>query len=444
MDIIIAGAGTVGFRLATTLSIRHNVTVIDNNADALNLLQESIDILPVIGNAEDPLTYRSLLDKEVDLFIAITDSDETNIISCLIVDEGLKVKDKIIRLRNTFFAKSSIPERLGNTIAVFPVMRTANAVRPLIEYPKARSVKKLNKSHLRLVSIRMQHGDIDNTDNIRIETVTSDKVIVVGIERERTFFIPSDDEILMPGDLIYFFGDLKEVEAVSSRIDAKMPKKIRKVVIYGASPLGIEIAKSLSRPDVAIKVLEEDLQRCHIASETLQGDATVINSHYGDQRLIEEEGLKDADMLIATSKNDEENIVRCIEAKEYGIEKVVAINNDMQHYALMHKLGLVVVRGAKNNAYYSIIEKIGSSSIVNSRLFCGGSAVTLTRTIYPNSRLIGKSVSPFRKGACLSILIRGGEMTRFDAPFIIQEGDDIMAFTTADGQEKVRRWIYDL
>lgn len=444
MDIIIAGAGTVGFRLATTLSIRHNVTVIDNNADALNLLQESIDILPVIGNAEDPLTYRSLLDKEVDLFVAITDSDETNIISCLIVDEGIKVKEKIIRLRNTFFAKSSIPERLGNTEAVFPVMRTANAVRPLLKYPKAQSVKKLNQSSLRLVSIRMQHIDMDDTDNIRIETVVSDKVKVVGIERERNFFIPTEDEVLVPGDLIYFFGDLKEVETVSSRIDAKMPRKIRKVVIYGASPLGIEIAKSLSRPDVTIKVLEEDLHRCQIASETLQSSATVINSRYGNQRLLEEEGIKDADMLIATSKNDEENIVRCIEAKEYGIEKVVAINNDMEHYALMHKLGLVVVRGAKNNAYYSIIEKIGSSNIVNSRLFCGGSAVTLTRTIYPNSKLIGKSVTPYPKDGCLSILIRDEEMTLFDAPFIIQEGDDIMAFTTADEEEKVKRWIYRL
>ena len=145
-------------------------------------------------------------------------------------------------------------------------------------------------------------------------------------------------------------------------------------------------------------------------------------------------------MLIASSKNDEENIVKCIEAREYGVERVVAINNDMEHYALMHKLGIIVVRGPKNNAYYSIIEKIGSSSIVNSRLFCGGSAVSLTRTIYPHSSLIGKAVTPYTNRECLSLYLRNGRMSLFNEPVVAQNGDLIMAFTIASEEEKVKKW----
>ncbi len=441
MEIIIAGAGMVGFRLATTLSVKHNVTVIDKNVDAINMLQEQIDIFSVIGNVEDPLTYNSLLGKNVDLFIAVTDSDETNIISCLIIDESVKVKDKIVRLRNSFFAKSSIALKLGITEAVFPITRTADSVKSLLEFPKANSVKRVNQSDLRLISIRAQHKA---QDYITTQMFNTEQFSVIGIERNKEFFIPKFDEVIKPNDLVYFFGNPKEIKSMCSRMDTQMPKIIKNIIVFGADPLGIEIAKKLVAPSVSIKLIERNLEKCKIAAQILQNDVTIISSQYGNERLIKEEGLQNADMMIATSKNDEENIVKCIEAKEYGVEKVVAINNDPQKYALMHKLGIVVVRGQKNNAYYSIIEKIGSSSIVNSRLFCGGSAVGLTRIIYADSTLIGKIISPYKYDGPYCIYIRADRIFIFDEPFTVEADDYIMAFCKVEEEEKVGKWIYAL
>lgn len=441
VDIIIAGAGTVGFRLATTLSEKHNVTVIDKNAEALNRLQESIDILPVIGNAEDPLTYQSLLDKDADLFIAITDSDEANIISCLIADEFIKVDKKIIRLRNAFFAKCTIAQKLGITEAVFPIARTAHAVKSLLEFPEASSVKKPNKSDLLLISIQVEY---EAADSLSTAAINSDQITVVGIEREKQFFIPKEDEILKPDDRIYLYGVQKAIRSVCSNVNTKMPKEIKKIVIFGADTLGIEIAKSLVQPGIAVKLIDKNLEQCKIAAEILKDDVSVINSKYGDYRVIKEERLKDADMLIASSKNDEENMIKCIEAKEYGVDKVIAINNDVEHYALMHKLGIVAVRGPKNNAYYSIIEKIGSSSILSSRLFCGGSAVALTRTVHTASDLVGKTVLPYPHDDCLCLCIRDNKIVPFKDSIVVLSDDYIMAFTTATEEEKVKKWIYAL
>jgi len=441
MEIVIAGAGMVGFRLSTTLSIKHNVTVIDKNADAINMLKEQIDVFSVIGNVEDPATYHSILGKKVDLFIAVTDSDETNIISCLIIDEGLQVKDKIVRLRNSFFAKSSIALKLGITQAVFPIVRTANVVKSLLEFPRASSVKTLTQGDFRLVSIRAEHN---HQDHIVAHSLNSSQFCIIGIERDKEFFIPKADDVLKPNDLVYFFGTLKEIKATCADMDIKMPKKIKNIVIFGGDALGIEIAKKLITSGVNIKLIEKNLNKCKLASEILQNDVTIINSQYGSERLIKEEGLEDADMIIATSKNDEENIVKCIEAKEYGVEKVVAINNDPQKYALMHTLGIVVVRGQKNNAYYSIIEKIGSSSIVSSRLFCGGNAVELTRIIYPDSKLIGTVISPYGDDHANCIYMRAGKMYVFNAPFVAEKDDYIMAFCTFSEEEKVKKWIYAL
>ena len=441
MEIIIAGAGMVGFRLATTLSVKHNVTVIDKNVDAINMLQEQIDIFSVVGNVEDPSTYSSILGKQIDLFIAVTDSDETNIIACLIIDEGLQVKDKIVRLRNAFFAKSSIALKLGITESVFPIMRTANSVKSLLDFPKANSVKKLNQSDFRLISIRAQHKP---QDYITAQSHNSDQLLVIGIERNKDFFIPKPNDVIKPNDLVYFFGAPKEIKSMCSHVDSKMPIQIKKIVIFGADSLGIEIAKKLVAPGVSIKLIERSLEKCKLAAEILQNDVTIISSQYGNDRLIKEEGLQNADMIIATSKNDEENIVKCIEAKEYGVEKVVAINNDPQKYALMHKLGIIVVRGQKNNAYYAILEKIDSSSVVHARLFCGGSAVALTRIIYSGTELIGKIIQPYSRSEPYCIYIRGGKVFAFTESLLVEENDYIMAFCTIIEEQKVKKWIYAL
>ncbi len=441
MEIIIAGAGMVGFRLATTLSVKHNVTVIDKNADAINMLQEQIDIYSVVGNVEDPATYNSVLGKKIDLFIAVTDSDETNIISCLIVDESLQVKDKIVRLRNAFFAKSSIALKLGITESVFPITRTANSVRSLLDFPKANSVKKLNQNNFRLISIRAQHKP---QEYILAHSLNTQELIMVGIERNKEFFISSEKDVLKPNDLIYYFGAPKAVKDMCSRMDTKMPKEIKKIVIFGADSLGIEIAKKLVAPGVSIKLIERNLEKCKLAAEILQNDVAIISSQYGNDRLIKEEGLQNADMMIATSKNDEENIVKCLEAKEYGVEKVVAINNDPNKYALMHKLGIVVVRGQKNNAYYAILEKIDSSSVVHARLFCGGSAVAFTRIIYPETDLIGKIIRPYSGSNIHSVYIRGEKIFVFSEPLLVEENDYIMAFCTIIEEQKVKKWIYAL
>ena len=437
MDIIIAGAGRVGFRLAKTLCTKHNVTVIDQNEDALNRLQESIDILAIVGNIENPKTYDLLVDKESDLFIAVTDMDETNIISTLIADETIKVKDKIIRLRNEFFAKSSISKRLGITASVFPFNLSANSVKSLLDFPKANNIKTFNDFEQKLISVRA-------TSSISLENVVSESIKVAGIERDGEFFIPNLYETTQKDDLVYLFGNEKDIRELCSQLEPQMPEDIQNIVIFGADMLGVEIAKLLSNYDVSIKIIEKDIDKCQKASNVLQENVTVINSKYGEHQLFKEENLDNADMLIATSKNDEENIIKCLEAKEYKIKKVVAINNDLEHYYLMHKLGIVAVRGPKTNAYYSILEKISSSSIINQRKYCGGKGVLISRKIYKDSLLLDTFIRPLEVPNCCSFIIKNDKIEDFDKTSEVEVGDVILAFGTNEDTDKIEKWINSL
>jgi len=441
MDILIAGAGKVGFELARALSSSHNVIVADKNAEALERLQELIDIMPVIGDIEDPQTYRALSGTRADIFIAVTDSDEANLLSTLIAGDMIHIEKKLIRLKNSYFANAGIVETLGITEPVFPFSLSAETIRLLLHYPEANNVKKFMGSRAKLISIRVDNPDFEEKS---IELFENERVKIVGIERNKQFVIPQGTEMIQHHDLLYFLGEGKVVEKLYSRLDLKMPLKVRSAVVFGAKQIGLEISSILIEEGVSVKVIEKDMELCKRASEKLQERALVINSHYDEAILYEEEGLESADMVIATGNQDEENIVRSLQAKERGIPKVVAINNEQKYYDLIHKLEIIAARGPRTSAYYAILEKIASKSVISEKHFCGGSGIVLSRKIFHQSPLVGKKISPSSMGEMIVLQERDGIFLPDLPEVVLMEGDTIFLFVPASLEDKGKAWISSL
>jgi len=278
-----------------------------------------------------------------------------------------------------------------------------------------------------------------------INDLNNSNLSVVGIERDRLFFIPTTDEQIQKDDLIYLFGSTQAIKPVLEKLDSKMPSSIKKVAIFGANKLSQEIAKVLVENKVEVKIIAKNVLQCEEALQELQGRVSVINSSYEDHRFFDEEGIKNADMVISTNSEDEKNIIKCIEAKEHGIEKVVAINNDAEYYNLMHKLGVIALRGNKSEAHYAILEKISSSLVVKHRQFCGGSGVVFTRRIYSDSKLIGKTIKPLNIQNTILLLLRGGEIHReIPAETTILQDDIFVLFGTKSDKQEMQTWIYSL
>ncbi len=439
MNIIIAGAGRVGYELARLLSLHHSVTVIDRNAKALQRLQESIDILPVEGDIEDPDTYKRFIDKESDLFIAVTDNDEANLLSTLIADDAIELSRKFIRLRNPNFAKTKVCDRLGIDEAFYPMELTSEAVAILLRYPHANNVKRFEYTDNVLISLRV-------TVDSSIDIPKSDNYIVVGVERDKSLFIPTDDMMLQQNDLVYLFGQEVAIRQKCKELDVLSPSEIERSIIFGADELGVSIAKALIKEDIEVKIIEKSLELCHIADEKLGGSAMTLSCKYGTATLFEEEGLSHANMAIAATEDDEYNIVKCLEAREHGIEKVMAVNNEIEYYNVMHSLGIVVIRGPKINALNAIIEKINSSHVITERKFCGGKGQIYLRRVFSTSHLVGKKLKlPKKIDDIIFILIRDGSLIRLESePLFIEEGDIIVLFTTSNEANRVHEWIHGL
>jgi len=437
MNIIIAGAGKVGFNLAKALCVGHNVTIIDKNSEALHRIQESLDILPMKGDVEDSKTYQSFVDKKVDLFIAVTNVDNVNLISTLMAESVLEIDRKFVRLQNHFFGDTLIEEKLNIDRMIFPIKLASQGIASLLNYPKANNVKFFKYTEHRLISVRA-------SKDIQPLKITSERFTIIGVERNKEFIIPFNNQEIQPNDLVYFFGLEDDIRTICSQLETSEISDIQKCVIFGGGELAISIAKALLEIGRDVKLVEKDLELCEWANEELGGKVSVINSKYGTIDLFEEEGLSNADFFIAATNNDEYNIIKCLEAQEKGINKVVAINNEMEYYNLMHSLGIIVARGPKMSAYNTIMEHISSSGVVIQKSFCGAKAVIFIRKIFSNSKLIDKKVKPIKTTNANLFYLRDENLYHFNDKVTLIEGDCIVAFSNAKDSAKVKQWIYEL
>ncbi len=437
MNIIIAGAGKVGFNLAKTLSIGHNVTIIDKNSQALDAIQESLDILPLRGDVEDANTYKSFIGQEIDLFIAVTNIDNVNLVSAMMVDATLHVKRKFVRVQKYFFQEQIIQKKLDVEKVIFPLKLASRAVSSLLKYPKANNVKFFKYTPYKLISIMVSSTTLP-------QTLRSDVFKIVGIERKKKFFIPDENVEILPNDLVYFFGDENEIRQVCLKLDLDNSLDIQKCVVFGGGELGIAISKELLKVTKEVKLVEKDLKLCEIADEELRGKVSIINYKYGSHDIFEDEGLESADIFVAATNNDEYNIIKCLEAKESGIKKVVAINNEMEYYNLMHSLGIVVVRGPKMSAYNTIMEEISSTGVIIQKSYCGAKAVVFMRKVFPSSKLIDKVIKPLHVKESGMFYLRENVMHTLKEKIKLQENDLIVAFSAVKISSKVKEWIYEL
>ena len=437
MNIIIAGAGQVGFNLARTLSVGHNVTIIDRNEKALHRIQESLDILPFQGDVENSQTYESFKNLKIDLFIAVTNIDNVNLIATMIADSILEIDKTFVRLQKYFKDVFVIKEKLGVDEIIFPTRIASKSVASLLGYPRANNIKLFKYTKNKLISFRIPK-------DFQAKEIISHDFIKVGIERDKDFFIPKDDEVIMPNDLIYFFGLEEHIKSACEQIDDTSPSKMQNCVIYGGDELGISIARLLLEAGKTVKVIEKSLEVCEVVESELAGEATVINAKYSAHDVFEEENLNNADIFIATTQNDEFNIIKCLEAKEKGIKKIVAVNNDMEYYNLMHSLGIVVTRGPKISAYNKIMEEIASQGVVIQKSFCGSKALVLMRKIFKASKSTTKEIKPLKLNNTKIYYIREEIVFPIDEKILLQENDIVVAFATTKDMPKIKQWIYEL
>ncbi len=444
MKIIIAGAGMVGYYLAKSLCLYHDVIVIDKDTQIIENIKESLDVLAIDGNICDPTIYEKIDESQIDYLICVTNSDESNLVASSIVKDKLEVKNRIVRLHNNFYKDSDLSRFYVNK-AIFPSFKVAMSMDYLLHYPQANNVKKFRRLNMYLLSIRVKNPNFFNKTVQGIENLFEESISIVGIERDKEFFIPSFDFRVDENDLIYIFGNKDNIDRYYHILERdNFTNRMQSAIIFGATRVGVEIAKVLIKNDINVKIVEKDLTLCNIAQEHLGGRATILHSRYGWGHLLREEGLDNADIFIAASEDDEFNIIKSLEAKEAKIPKIITINNEREYYHLMHSLGLVVIRGEKIDAFYTILESISTDSAINQKRYCGGRGIALYKEVSDESKCIDKILKIPKKVLNNSkvFIVSNSQLIKDIQNHNCKEKDEVICFTTQENEELVENWLY--
>ncbi len=341
MKIIIIGGGQVGSSLAKSLvAENHQITVIDPDERVLEGIANTNDVICFVGNGASYSVLHSAGIEDCDLLIAVTYSDELNMLSCLCAHK-LGAKHTVARVRNTDYASQlyELKKDLGLTMTINPEKAAAEEIARTVRFPSASRVEVFAKGRMELVSCKIP----GNTPlcNMRLKDLSPSldiKVLVCAVDRDGDLIIPSGDFVISEGDELYITGGPKEIEKAFRRAKLYVDP-VKELMIYGGGRITYHLCEALYKKNISVKIIEKDR---HAAEEiaALIPSAVVLHGEATDEALLYEEGIKSADAFVALGDTDEVNLLSALFAKRSGVKKVIAKTDTEHMTSITRELGI--------------------------------------------------------------------------------------------------------
>lgn len=363
MNVVIIGDGKIGSNLSALLVQEgHDVTVVDNNSEALKKSLNSQDVMCIEGNGATAGVQIEAGIKKAGLLIATTHYDELNMLCCMIAKK-LGAKKTISRVRNPEYYSQIdlIREDMGLSMVINPELTTANEISRVLIFPTAAKVEIFEKGKVELVEhILSEDSPLNGLSLAEIYKRLKIKFLICAVQRDSGIFIPSGDFILHSGDRINIAASHSDIEKFF-RQNGALKNRVKTVLIVGGGRVGYYLAQQLISVGMRVKIIEKSYDRCTVLCDLLP-KATIINGDGTDQDLLQEEGVSDVDAFVALSGIDEENIIMSLYAKNNSEAKVVTKVNRDTYIDMAGMLGLDSVVSPKHLTTSNILSYVRSLS----------------------------------------------------------------------------------
>ncbi len=360
MNIIIVGGGKVGGLLAEQLLDEgHDITVIDKNERVVEQLGNTLDIIGYVGNGATYSVLQSVDIANCDLLIAVTASDEVNMLCCLAAHK-LGAKHTVARVRNPEYSEQlyALKEDLGLSMAINPERAAAGEIARILRFPSATKVELFARGRVELVSCRVPEGDC-MLGNMRLADLPQRigaKVLICAVERDDEVAIPSGDFVIQSGDVLYITGDHSEMARMFKRLRL-LVNRARSVLIAGGGRITYYLSETLLREGVEVKIIERDFD-CAAELGARLPKAVVLHGDASDHELLMEEGIEKHDAFVALTGLDEGNILSALYAHHLHVGKVITKVNSSNLVALIKNSGLESIISPKLITANSILRYV--------------------------------------------------------------------------------------
>ncbi|HKQ82415.1 MAG TPA: Trk system potassium transporter TrkA [Steroidobacteraceae bacterium] len=442
MKIVILGAGQVGRTAAQHLAREpaNDITVVDVNDEVLRDLQDRLDIRTVVGNGAFPGTLEAAGARDCDVFVALTNSDEVNMVACQIVFSLFnREATRIARIRSADYTKHSKlfldEERaFAVDVTISPEQIVTDHVVRLIQYPGALQVLDFADGRVRLVGVRATQGGLLVGQALKAlpEHLKGTDARVAAIYRGGHSIKPTGDTIIEHGDEVFFVAAQKDIRLVMNEMQ-RQEGPVRRVVIAGGGNIGFRLAQTLERQN-QVKLIERDPRRARRISEML-GNTIVLNGDAADEELLLEENIDSADVFVAVTNAEEANILSAMLAKRLGCHKVMALINRPAYAELMESGSIDVALSPQTVTIGSLLAHVRRGDVVRVHSLRRGAAEAIeaiAHGVQGEGRVIGRKIEdiPLPEGTTIGAVVRGDDVLIAHHDTVIHRDDHVILFLT--------------
>jgi trk system potassium uptake protein TrkA len=449
MKIIVCGAGQVGTTLARHLSKEANdVVVIDQSAELIRRLDDSLDVRGIVGYASRPSVLELAGASEADMIIAATVSDEVNMMACMVAHTLFNVPVKIARVRDQEYSTEQWPNLFGKDglpidVLISPEQEVARAIMRRLHAPGAIEMIELADNAIRLVGVRLgEQCPVINTPLRQLAALFPDlNIQVVGVIRDGRPFVPSDQDQLYPRDEVYFVADTLHVPRAMAAVGLDVPESHR-VIIVGGGNIGRRLARIIEEEDrdISAMIIERDQEQATEIAQRL-ARTTVLNGDAMDPDLLEEANAKRADTVIAVTDHDETNILASLLAKRYGTKQAIALVTRPAYSSLLQPLDIDVIINPRAITASTILQLIRRGRVRAVHSIGDNFGEVIDIEALESSGIVGKPLSESKlpHGAIIGAIARDGKVIVPRADTVIRAGDRVVLFATGSVIKRVER-----
>lgn len=443
MKIIVVGCGKIGTSILANLAGEgHDVVAIDNSPSIIEEISNIYDIMCLCGNGTDCETLIEAGADKAELFVAVTGSDEFNMLSCFLA-ERMGAKHTIARIRNPQYNDKSlgfIRQQLGLTVSVNPEWMAANELYNILKIPAAASIETFSRGNIEMVDIVLKpDSPLNGVSLIDLRRQYKANFLICAVQRGNEVYIPDGNFVLQSGDKIGFTAAPNEIQKLLKMLGL-VQKSARSVMILGASRISYYLAKRLIAGGSEVKIIDKDRERCREFAEMLPS-AIIICGDGAEQELLLEEGIESVDAFVALTGVDELNVLISIFAQTKKVPKVVAKVNRNELATMAENLGLDSIVSPKKIVsnvlarYARALENSVGSNIETLYKLMDGSVEALEFNVsseFKGANIPLKDLS-LKPNILIAGIIRGRKATLPTGNDVIQPGDRVVVI--ASGQK---------
>jgi len=439
MKILILGAGQVGSSAAYHLSREeaNEVTVVDRRSGVLRELQDRLDIRTVVGHAAHPDVLNRAGANDADIVVALTDTDETNMIACQVAYTLFHTPTKIARIRSAeymnakdLFTQDAIPI----DVRISPEQLVCEYIEQLILYPGASQVLDFAGGRVRLVGARADRDGLLVGQRIATlkEHIPNSEARIAAIYRKGKSILPDGDTVIQEGDEVFFISDRKDIRVFMSEM-RRLEDPVRRVVIAGGGNIGVRLALALEQTN-QVKIIERDPKRARHISEQLN-KAIVLVGDAADEELLLEENIDNVDVFCGLTNSEEANILSSMLAKRLGASKVMALINRASYVDLVEAGSIDIAISPQQVTIGSLLAHVRRGDVVKVHSLRRGAAEAIEAIAHGSeaeSRVVGRTIEEIDlpKGASIVTLVRNGQVIIAHHDTVIETDDHVILFMT--------------